>query len=142
LLTLLIVRRDIGAIRSFLQTLAVDDGDDAAPMGDPAPPLEFLHGDRHAGPRGAEHHAEELLRQGDYMADAIIGHEKPARQPLLYLVLAVRQRGLRALRQEYVRVMQEKLVEGRAFFDSLPQMDGRQALAEARDLDVGLVRRT
>src|SRR5438094_256154 len=111
---LLTIWSDIRAAGTLLQAFPVDDGHYPPPVRDPASPLEFLHGDRHAGPRSAEHNSDEFMGKRNLMSiNAIISHEKPASQALLDFVAPVRERSLRALRQERVRVMQEKLVECR-----------------------------
>ena len=46
-----------------------------------------MHRDRDAGPRSAEHDAEELVRKRDVMViQAIVSQEKPAGQPFLDFV--------------------------------------------------------
>src|SRR5204863_5885453 len=78
--------RHVRSVRAFLQPLAVDDGDMAAARGDETCFFQRLHCDCYARALGAEHEAEELGREGELLAvDAVVGHEKPARQSLFDL---------------------------------------------------------
>jgi hypothetical protein len=103
----LIVRTDIRAVGAFLQRLTVDDSDVAAPRGDEAGLFQRLHGNGHARTMGAEHEAQKFMRERKVVAvDAVVGHEKPARQSLLDLAAAVGERGCRGLSQESMREAQ------------------------------------
>ena len=75
--------------------------------------FQRLQRDRHARTMRPEHQTEELVRERELIAvDAIIRHQKPARQALLDLAAAVGKRGRGGLEQERVRVAQHGAVEG------------------------------
>ena len=114
----------------------------AAAGGDEARLFQRLQRDRHAGTMGAEHQAEKLVREGELIAvDAIIRHEKPARQALLDLAAAVGERGCGGLSQEGMRVAQHGAMKRSAPLVGFAQAGRADAQALAGDLDVGRVLR-
>src|ERR1700704_4433974 len=80
----------VGAVGTFLQCSAIDDGYVAATRRDETRIFQCLHCDRHARTMGAEHEAEELVSERELFAvDAVVRHEQPARQSLFDLAAAV-----------------------------------------------------
>jgi len=132
--------RHVRPVRSFLQPLAVDDGDMAAARGDETRFFQRLQCDRHARAMGAEHEAEELVCERKlFVVDAVVRHEKPARQSLFDLAAAVGERGGGGLGQECVRVAQHGAMKGVATFICFPEACRIDAQALAGYLDVGRV---
>jgi hypothetical protein len=138
--TLLIVGPDVGAVGIFLQCLTVDDGDVAAPRGDEAGLFQALQGDRHARTMGAEHEAEELMREGNVAAvEAIISHEQPTRQSLLDVAAAVGERGCRGLSQKSMCEAQHGAMKSVAPRVGFQQAGRADTQSRAGDLDIGCV---
>jgi hypothetical protein len=91
----LLLDHAVALARGRLETRAVEDGDPATGIGNRASLLEDGGGHRHAGPPDPEHHREKLLGQRQGIAGgAVMGHQQPARQPLLKRVVHVAHRGL------------------------------------------------
>src|SRR5580765_3367145 len=68
---------------AFLEVLAVEDLDDAAPVGDETGLLQSAGDDRDRLTAYAEHLSEELLGNGELVLfRAIVDHEQPSAHPL------------------------------------------------------------
>jgi hypothetical protein len=131
------LRRDVGAIRAFFERFAIEDGDLAAAPCNQALSFQRLHGNRDAWPMGTEHQAEELVRERQFLTiDAIIRHEKPARQPFLDLAAAVCKCGRRSLKQECVHIPQLGAVQSGTLLVCVAQVCGADPLASTSSLDV------
>ena len=136
----LALRRHVRSVRAFLQPFAVDDGDAAAARGDETCFFQRLQSNRHAGTVRTEHEAEKLVRERELLAvDAVVRHEKPARQSLFDLAAAVGECGCRGLRQERMRETQHRAMQRIAALVGFAQAGRADAQALAGSLDVGCV---
>src|SRR5204862_6511795 len=99
----------VGTIRSLLQSLAIKDTDVSAPRGNETIVLKRIHRISDTGTVGAEHQTEEFVGERQFFAVyAVVGHEKPARQPLFDLAAAVGERSRGCLKKKRVRVGQHR----------------------------------
>src|SRR6266852_2540735 len=83
---------------SALEPLAIEDGDETAPVGDELAGLQGARRFRDAHAPHAQHEGEELVshRKGRRVR-AIRGHQQPTRHALLHEVEAIASRRLREL---------------------------------------------
>lgn len=95
----MIVRSNVGAIRSLLQALAIEDRDSSAPMRDEAGFFQGLQRDGDARAVRPEHQPKKLMCQRKLIiVDAVVCHEKPARETLFDFAAAVCQSSCGGLR--------------------------------------------
>src|SRR5258705_12402352 len=73
----------VGAIRALLEGGAIENGDMTASGRDQSHAFQGLESDRDTRPRRPEHHAEELVGEGQLVAfEAVCCHQQPAHRAL------------------------------------------------------------